>query len=463
MARQPQFKQTMAALWERFQGWEIPVHSLLAAKNGKMLWESYRAPYQPDTLHRMFSITKSYTALAIGCLAAEGKLTLDDPIVRFFPEYLPAGEPVHPYLAEMTIRHMLTMQTCHTSTTYKAEPHKHWVESFFSTPPSHQSGQIFLYDTSASHTLAALVTKLSGMGMLDYLRSCFLDEIGFSKEAYIISDPFGFEMGGSGMMALPMDLMVTAEYLMKKIQDEAGFFADYLREAVNVQTPTLHFGQTLDERQGYGYQFWRIRNGFAMYGMGGQYVLFYPHMDLIMVITGDSQNLKGGTQKILDAVYEAVIQDCVNDDAPSSAFSNSGYSAVMRSVSPASGIIIDGTYELHPNPGGFLALTVKQESEGGVLMLKHPDAIYSIPFGWGDSLHRTILPKYNQPAVSSGIWLDQHSLLINTQLCGECVGSLTFMLSFHDGGLTLWMRKTEETYFNEFAGFAEGITDGKAE
>jgi len=94
----------------------------MAAQGGKLLWETYLPPYQPATLHRMFSITKSYCALAIGCLAATVQLDLDAPITRFFPEYLPADGEVHPYLAKMTIRHMLTMQTCHSTTTYKLNP-----------------------------------------------------------------------------------------------------------------------------------------------------------------------------------------------------------------------------------------------------------------------------------------------------------------------------------------------------
>lgn len=70
----------------------------------------------------------------------------------------------------MTIRDILNMQTCHTSTTYKIDPTKKWVESFFTTTPSHPSGTIFLYDTSSSHTLCVLVEKLTHMPMIEYLK-----------------------------------------------------------------------------------------------------------------------------------------------------------------------------------------------------------------------------------------------------------------------------------------------------
>jgi CubicO group peptidase (beta-lactamase class C family) len=107
----------------------------------------------------------------------------------------------------MTIQHMLTMQICHSSTTYKIDRQKNWVESFFKVSPTHKSGDIFLYDTSAAHTLAALIKKLTGKGVLDYLREKCLDKLDFSKDAYIIKDPFGSEMGGSDLMAYPEDLL----------------------------------------------------------------------------------------------------------------------------------------------------------------------------------------------------------------------------------------------------------------
>ena len=440
----------IASLWNRFETWEIPVHSLLVSSGGKLLWETYREPYQADTLHRMFSVTKSYVALAIGCLAAEGKLSPDERIIHFFPEYLPAGTTVHPYLEEMTIRHMLTMQTCYSATTYKLHPEQNWVESFFITPPSHRSGQIFLYDSSASHTLAALVKKLSGLGVLDYLRTCFLDRIGFSKEAYIMTDPFGTEQGGTGMMARPMDLMVTARYMMEQITGGADAFADYLREAVRFQTPTLHFGQTLEEQLGYGYQIWQIRGGFAMYGMGSQYVLFYPKEDLILVLTADSQNIKGGTQKVLDAVYQALTPCCPGLDTGSTG---------SDCVTGPAGSCGDagGTYRLAANKGGFTELTIVTEAEKGLLTLQHPDGLYQIPFGWNHNPEKGILAGYNQPIASFACRPQPDSLYIYTQLAGESVGSITFMIRFHSEGLTLYMRNVEETRFKEFCDFAEGI------
>lgn len=439
-------------LWETLTNGEFPTHALLVSQNGSLLWETYQYPYNADKLHRMFSITKSYCSLAVGSMAAEGILSLDDPIIRYFPEYLPIQNDIHPYLKHMTIRHMLKMETCHSSTTYKQHLEKNWVESFFTTLPTHQSGQIFLYDTSSSHTLAALVKKLTGLGVLDYLRQRFLDSIGFSKEAYIISDPFGSEMGGSGLMARPKDLLVTAHYIMNQLKNGSDSYADYLREATAFQTSTLHSGQTLDEQQGYGYQFWQIRNGFAMYGMGGQYVVFYPQYDLVFVTTADAQNIKGGTQKILDEIRKSV-QKYTRDDL--------GSTLSFPLYRPDHGSFVPNFnkhYILTPSKSGFLRLSLQTDQTEGLLTLISPKYTFKIPFGWKE-FKTTQTSRYNEPIASLGYWIDQNSLLIRTQIIGECVGSLTFMLHLRTDGLTLWMKKVEESFFNEFDGFVEGICE----
>ena len=164
----------------------------------------------------MFSVTKSFTSIAIGLLQEEGRLSLDDSIVKFFPEYVPDTSEAHPWLLATTIRDMLSMRSCHASTTYdKFSSKTDWVKSFFTVAPTHKPGTVFHYDTSSSHTLCALVEKLTGMKMLDYLRNKVLNEIGFSKEAYCLTDGFGVSMGGSGLMATSRDFMLFALFDLK--------------------------------------------------------------------------------------------------------------------------------------------------------------------------------------------------------------------------------------------------------
>ena len=159
--------------------------------------------------------------------------------------------------------------------------------------------------------MCALVEKLKGKPLLDYLREKCLNEIGFSKDAYFIRDPFGVSMGGSGLMARPLDLLKVGLLLLNRGKTEEGkplLPENYLKEACSFQVPTVHTAAFPEESFGYGYQFWRIRrDGYACYGMGGQLVILLPKEDLLCVTVADTQERKGGTQEIYDALYAHVL------------------------------------------------------------------------------------------------------------------------------------------------------------
>ena len=131
------------------------LHSVARIYRGKVIGERYFGPFGPHTLQRMFSVSKSFVSVAVGLLCEEGRIGLSDPILQYFPEYAP--DIIPPQLARMTIRDMLRMQTCYDKTTYKRDPGQPWVPSFFHTQPHHEPGMVFMYDTSSSHTLCALV------------------------------------------------------------------------------------------------------------------------------------------------------------------------------------------------------------------------------------------------------------------------------------------------------------------
>ena len=136
--------------------------------------------------------------------------------------------------------------------------------------------------------MAALVEKLTGLSLLDYLRTKGLSKVGFSNESYCISDGCGVSQGGSGMMAYPKDLLLLAKLAIDygKIDNIQILPEKYLREATSYKVANFVKGSFLAEMQGYGYQFWMTKNnGFMMYGMAGQLALCFPDKDLILVTT----------------------------------------------------------------------------------------------------------------------------------------------------------------------------------
>lgn len=298
----------------------ISMHSFLLCKDDCLVAEGYYAPVKKNDLHRMFSVTKSFVSIAIGLLQEEGRLSLDDSIVKFFPEYVPNTYEAHPWLLATTIRDMLSMRSCHASTTYdKFSSKTDWVKSFFTVAPTHKPGTVFHYDTSATHTLCALVEKLTGMKMLDYLRNKVLNEIGFSKEAYCLTDGFGVSMGGSGLMATSRDLMCFALLILHNgnLNGKQYISADYIKEATSFQTATCVTGPIPSESQGYGLQFWTGEHGsIVCYGMGGQLAILLPEYNTAIVTTADTQGYQGGNQVIYDAIFRHILPELEKRQSP---------------------------------------------------------------------------------------------------------------------------------------------------
>lgn len=460
----------------RIESQDLPLHSMILMRGDSIVAETYYAPYTKDTLHRMFSITKSFVSIAIGILESEGKLSLNDHITHYFPEKL-SEKTIHPYLASLTIKDMLMMCTCHKSTTYKAPGCTDWVGSFFTTCPDHEPGTTFSYDTSSTHDLCALVQKLTGMTMLDFLRDRFLNEAGFSDEAYVVNAPGGEELGGSGLVAAPMDLL-RFMYVISKggvLNGRQVIPADYIKDATSKQVDTYVKSATWEEMQGYGYQFWRTtHNGYACYGMGGQYVIYYPDKDVILVTTADTQGRQGGTQLIYDAFYQEIYDkigcDILNEDINPAYVgtreSSTYYSSITNrrlsfvcgtSTSSIKNKINEVRYNLDDNKNKIKWVSLNLNDFDGTFDFESHKGVFSIPFGIGFN-ENTVFPIYGHKAAISGAFKDENTFLIKAHIIDEAVGSVSIQLVFKDDKVTLFMKKCEETMYNEFDGFLCGKT-----
>lgn len=454
---------------KRLEEQKIPMHSILIVRHGILVAELYYDPYGKNTLHRMFSETKSCVSLAIGLLEAEGRLSLNDKICDFFPEFLP--KKIHPWLAEMTIENLLMMETCHNMTTYnKKSVTENWVESFFLTPPTHRPGTIFMYDTSASHTLGALVEKLTEQKLLDYLKDKVLREIDFSEESYVIPDPFGVSMGGTGLMAKPMDMMRVGLLLMNggkhpdkyKERDTPQIYPKaYLDKALSFKTSTILNSGT---DTGYGYQFWRLPyNGYAMLGMGNQDVRCFPEQDMVFAYTADTQGIPNGNEIIQQTIQTELFEKLSDIPLVETVMSQKVFCecAEKLQLPVLIGSRADNCQEkinrmdfpLSSNQQGFRRMKLYfSAADKGTFEYENESGVYQIPFGIGYS-EKSIFPKYGTKCTTSAVWCDKDTFYIRTWLIDEEVASISFKLAFSsDNGLTVLMKKTEETRYNEFQG-----------
>ena len=158
-------------------------HSFVMARGTRVFAEGYWKPFHRDWLHRMYSVSKSFVSAAIGMLADERRITLEDRIITYFPEQDDGN--VHPLIQEMTIRDMLMMATCHKTNSYGVGD-ANWLRTFFHPhhEPDHPAGTEFRYDTAASYTLDVLVERLTGKTFLEYLKDKALRELEAMCEKY---------------------------------------------------------------------------------------------------------------------------------------------------------------------------------------------------------------------------------------------------------------------------------------
>lgn len=447
---------------------EIPMHSFVMIRNDKIFAEGYWKPFHVDYMHRMYSISKSVTSMAIGLLESEGKLHLDDCIMKYFPDKLPA-EGVHPYIQKITIRDMLKMATAHRMTTYKKMKIDDWVKTYFAVEPTHEPGAVFSYDTSATHTLAALVQRLSGTSLLEYLRPRLLDPIGFSKEAVWLSCPMGINQGGSGLICKTRDIAKFALTLLNEgcFQGKQLLPKEYVKQAISKQIDTS-MQPVIEERQGYGYQIWRCtHNGFVCYGLGGQLAICLPDKKFVLVTTADTQGYPTGTPGIFEVFWKTVypyLSEGVLEENEEEYMALHNKLEQLR-MAPIKGSAIsswkkevqDKTYILGTNSINLKEITLGfEESQSvGSIVYKRDDQEYKISFGIGKCLEGS-LEELHLDMIASGAWVEEDTLRVRIQIIDEFFASIHMMIHFEADTITMVLKQAGEGLANLYEGFVSG-------
>lgn len=289
-------REPIQSLIAELEAQRIPLHGLAVMHGGELAAEMYFRPGERERPHRMYSVSKSVVSLAVGILQTRGLIRLDQTGAEFFPEWIDETTP--PEAKATTLRDMLRMTTCHTHRAHQ-ETDANWAMQYYKTPAAHWPGGAFGYDSTGTQVLTALCRKLTGSNVLEFLQSELFDRIGATDDKFWMKDLSGVETGGTGLHLTVRDLARIADYCMS---DGQGIISEtYLRAATSFQTDTSM--KTGDQRYGYGYQFWMLREGYAMIGMDGQLALMLPRKRLALCTTADAGEYPGAQQKIIDAFF----------------------------------------------------------------------------------------------------------------------------------------------------------------
>jgi CubicO group peptidase (beta-lactamase class C family) len=281
------------------------LHSFILVRHGQVIAEAWWRPEAAEKPHILWSLSKSFNATAVGLAATEGKLSLEDPVLKFFPAEAPAKPSDN--LRAMRVRDLLTMSGGHDAEPKFNLENGPSVKEFLAHPVTHPPGTWFRYNTPGSHMLSAIVTKATGQPVLDYLKPRLFDPLGIERPQWGNSTE-GYTLGGYGLHVRTEDIakfgllyLQKGKWNGKQLLPEKWVEAATAKQVENDKAPS---GRNPDWRQGYGFQFWRCQhNAYRGDGRDGQICLVMPEQDAVIAITAQT----GQMQAELDLVWGKLL------------------------------------------------------------------------------------------------------------------------------------------------------------
>src|SRR5690242_10193525 len=292
------------------------LHSFMLLRHGHVISEGWWKPEAPDKPHVLHSLSKSFNSTAVGLAIAEGKLSLDDPVLKFFPGQAPT-EPSE-NLKAMKVRDLLTM-TCGHDVEAKSPRGAPSVRDFLAQSVPNKPGTHFLYNTLGSYTLSAIVTKTTGQTSLEFLKPRLFEPLGIETPEWP-SSPEGNSLGGYGLKLCTEDIAKFGQlYLQKgKWNSKQLVPESWVEQATSRQVPNDQEGHSkigIDWVQGYGFQFWRCtHNAFRGDGANGQLCVVIPEKDAVIAITADTNNFQDEMNAIWNNLYPAFRSDALPEN-----------------------------------------------------------------------------------------------------------------------------------------------------
>jgi CubicO group peptidase (beta-lactamase class C family) len=372
-------------------------HSIMILRHGKVVAEGWWDPYRADLRHTLYSTSKSFTSTAAGFAVNENKISLGDKVISFFPEYLP--DTISENLAALTIKDLLCMSAGQEPdpTFSITSGDGNWLREFLALPIPHKPGTRFLYNTLATYTVAAIIQKVTGETLVDYLRPRLFDPLGIQGMDWE-TDPMGRNTGGWGLRVKTEDMAKFGQlYLQKGRWNGRQILSEkWVEEATTMkieQAPEARQSQkdSSDWLQGYGYQFWRCRpNAFRADGAYGQYIIVLPEKDAVIAITSESPNM----QDEINLVWEYLLPAIRNQALPADEKTLVSLKAKLANLqlsppdrgtaSPKISSFSGKTFTLECNEKQLKSVSFSINDSVCRLRLQTAIDTFLIDFGWGN-------------------------------------------------------------------------------
>jgi hypothetical protein len=387
---------------------------------GRVVAEGWWWPYRADRPRIMHSVTKSVMASAIGMALEEGRFKLQDKVVSFFPEYLPAV--VDDKLAAMTIEDLLTMRAGHAAETSGAiwrGIQTSWTAEFFKIPVVYKPGTTYMYTSAASYMLSAILTRVTGETLHDYLKPRFFRPLGITGEKWDIG-PDNVNPGGNGLTMKTADLLKLGV-----VHAQRGLWQGrrILSEAWIDQATRPH------GEDNYGYQWATTAGGpYLAIGVFMQFVMVFPQQQATLAVIAAEQEGSTTFLPIVQRHFPRAFATMLPADE--AALADSRLQARLAAAARKPSIVSHGsakpaqisgrTYRVEPNTVGVTAVRFDFDAQRCVFHLTAAGVEYRIACGlhdWletqtdvpGRELHHGYSLKSAQ-VVAGARWLDEDTL-----------------------------------------------------
>ena len=458
------------------------MHSVLMMRGDDIFAEAYWKPFHRDFCHRMYSQTKSFVGIAVGLLIEDGKISLSDCIADHFPEKTD-GRILPPYLEELTVRDLLTMETAGETPRWFTHADPDRVHLYFAeNSADHPGGMLWKYDSPGSQLLSVLVEKLSGMPLMEFLRERLFSHMGSFRNAEILKTKTEDSFGDSALLCTTRDMASFGRLLMnggvwqgKRLMGE-----DFIRKATSPKVYNDRIGFASAFTQGYGYLIWGTREGgFAFNGMGCQLTVCLPEKNFLFTCTADNQGFDSAKNLIESALFEIIVDHLHPHPLkanPKAALSCRRFAASLqlmhlrgKSFSEEQNRIQGKTFVCRENPMGIRCFSfVFREDQTGEFHYENAQGEKCLLFGMGKNVFSKFpqdgyptlhagLPNtegYRYDCAVSGIWGEESKLLLKLQIIDRYLGNALFTFSFRGNTAVIAMEKKAEDFLKEYHGTA---------
>lgn len=284
-----------------------PVHSFLVIRHGRLAAEHYYQYFDADTLHIVYSVTKSVSSALVGMALDRGELdSLDTPLLPHFPEYAPVANP-DPRKDAIILADVLAMRAGFDWNEFQypytdaRNPYRQlmaspdWLEFMLDRRMAYWPGTAFQYNSGCTILFSGLLLHATGRQAHELAAERLFAPLGITRWSWSLGAG-GLTDTGGGLWLRPRDMVAFGQLYLR-----AGAWRGQQLVPASWIAESMIRRSTFADGSGYGYQWWLLPleagaapgagpDIWVAWGWGGQHIFVVPALDLVVVSTAGDYN-----------------------------------------------------------------------------------------------------------------------------------------------------------------------------